>query len=1031
MGFFASASRAPHIRARSPNRYTDMPNTTATASLGDPQNLLSAGARHARELSLLARYHSVMLFGGGIVLSVLIVVAACLVLYHSAHAAISRLHTELVAHQSQVALDLEGKQTAMRRGVIHAELLWQARPAPTPETEAAFRAGGGHARLQVGAGLPSILAAGSVTAASPPTSYARYLGMTELQAFTATASERERKLPLTAYGYSPDLSFLALMPAPSTPYAQLLEHLGAADTAGLIGQLSYDLGMLSDPAVAKQWETSRRILWQPPAINPLTGQNVIKLVEPAFDGPQPFMIFVSDYPVSALAARLDDIPAGTAVALVDGNGGILLESDRAQSAAGLDTPSRIALASHPWKQAAQEPLTRYQDGVFSVGARLLDTGWTLVYAYSWRTVAAALLPSLTLYLTVTVLLLGTLWALVLWFSRKALAPVYRRSQHVFESEHMNRSIIASAQFGVGLVSCASGEALLQNAMMQRYAARAAPGVSLHALLRDCHARGDREAWLQRDRELTLTLDDGRECELLVNIVKTRYHGDDVLLCSFSDATARKDIEKKREDARIAAIDAARAKSVFLASMSHEIRTPLSLVLGHLELLDRDPAAAGQGGRLRTVRNASRALVDLINDILDVSRMESGQMTVERIPFDLPQLVAQVVAMFKPAALAKGVQLSATVGSEVAQIYAGDPTRIRQVLVNLVGNALKFTDAGAVEITVEPARDPALVDSMLMRVRDTGIGMTPEQADRVFTLYAQTDSSINRRYGGSGLGLPISKKLVEMMDGTIAVACPADGGAIFTVTLPLHPCAQTLNAAPSADAPATPAPDALPQDIRVLVVDDHPANRELILDQLAALGVAADAAEGAAAAMRCVKMRRYDMVLTDISMPEINGYALAQFLRERGPRLPVVAVTAHVEPDEQHNSQADFDAVLLKPMSLRTLRRVISEHIPRARLNEEPAALAEPAALPPDPAVLAALDSSLGFSLAAIRDALARADFQGVREQCHSIRGAFAMIGKTAVADLCMQMGQYAAAQDRGKLHERLVILETAARAALR
>ncbi len=1010
-----------------------MPNSTATASLGASQDLLAADARHARELSLLARYHSVMLFGGGMVLSVLIVVAACLVLYNAAHAAIARLHGELVAHQSLVNLDLEGKQTAMRRGVINAELLWKAQPAPSPHTEAAFRAGHGRVQLQASPGLTPLLA----VADRATQDHARYLGMLELQAYTATASQQERRAPLMAYGYSPDLRLLAMMPAPRMDFAQLLERVGAADAAQLISRLSYDLSALSDAGVAAQWATSRRILWQAPAINPLTGQHVIKLVEPAFDGAQPFMIFVSDYPVSALMARLAAIPLGTAVALVDADGRVLLDVDRSGPVAGRYAPTRAALASGTWRPAGQEPRTRYQDGVFSVSARLLDTGWTLVHAYSWPTVAAALLPHLALYLTVTVLLLVTLWALLRWFHRKALVPVYRRSQHVFESEHMNRSIIASAQFGVGLVSCANGAVLLQNAMMQRYAARAAAGVSLPGLLRDCHARGNRDAWVQRDCEITLRLDDGRDCELLANIVKTRYHGDDVLLCSFSDATARKDIERKREDARAAAVDAARAKAVFLATMSHEIRTPLNLVLGHLELLDRDPAAGDQGERLRTVRKASRALVDLINDILDVSRMESGQMTIERIPFDLAQIVAQVIAMFEPAARAKGLRLSFKPGGGLAPLYAGDPTRIRQVLMNLVGNAVKFTDTGEVEIAAAGAGHGAAgACGVQLRVRDTGIGMTPGQAARVFTLYAQTDSSISRRYGGSGLGLPISKKLVEMMGGTLSVVGSSGSGSIFSVALPLEACLPPASPAPLSAA-ATAAPRAAAasggqtRDVRVLVVDDHPANRELILDQLAALGIAADAAEGAAAAMRQVGTRRYDLVFSDISMPEIDGYALAQFLRTRGPALPVIAITAHVEPDELRGSAADFDAILLKPLSLRSLQRAIREHLPQARLGDESPAFAEPAGRPPDPAILAALDASLGASLAAIRDALARADYQGVREQCHSIRGAFAMVGKTAVAELCMQMGHYAAARDRAKLEVSLLTLETAARAALR
>ncbi|MDF8365213.1 ATP-binding protein [Achromobacter anxifer] len=1012
-----------------------MPNT-ATACLGDPQDLLNAGAQHAKELSLLSRYHSVMLFGGGMVLSVLIVVAACLVLYNAVNAAVSRLQAELMAHHSIVTMDIEGKQTAMRRGVIHAELLWQARPAPSRATWQAFRAGQGRARLQASPGLSPILAAADLAAGSSMDDYARYLGMLELQAYTATASEQERKSPLMAYGYSPDLRFVGLLPAPRAEYAELLRRAGVPDTAGLIGRLSYDLAALSNAAVAAQWASTRRILWQPPGVNPLSGENVLKLVQPAFDGLDPFMIFVSDYPVSALAARLDDIPTGTAVALVDGGGRVLLDVDR--TGAPRAEPIRAALAAGSWRQPAHEARTHFQDGVFSLSEPLLDTGWTLVYAYPWRTIVGSILPSLALYLTVTILLLGTLWALLLWFNRKALIPVYRRSQHVFESEHMNRSIIATAQFGVGLVSCASGEVLLQNAMMERYAARAAAGVSLPALLRDCHAGGDPKAWVQRDREVLLRLDDGRECELLVNIVKTRYHGDDVLLCSFADATARKDIEKKREDARVAAVEAARAKSVFLATMSHEIRTPLNLLLGHLELLDRDQAGGRQDGRLRTVREASRALVDIINDILDVSRMESGQMTVERIPFDLERLIAEAVAMFEPAAQAKGLRLSSTTDPALARRYAGDPTRIRQILVNLVGNAVKFTDDGEVAIAVTAALGGAGDAAVLIQVRDTGIGMTPEQAAQAFTLYAQSDSSIARRFGGSGLGLPISKKLAEMMNGTLSVSCPPGGGSVFSMTLPLQPCHDAACAepqpggVPTAGAEPAQAPTlaGVTPDIRILVVDDHPANRALILDQLAALGCPADAAESATAAMRCLRSRRYDLVMTDLSMPEISGYALAHYLRGQEARLPIIAITAHADPEElRPGGLAAFDAVLQKPLSLRSLQGAIQQYLPRARPWPQQTQ-EDPALRPPEPGLLAAMEASLSNSLAVIRQALAGADFQQVREQCHSMRGAFAMMRKTDVAQRCLDLERLAAARNRRMLEAGLPELEALARAAL-
>ncbi|WP_259395010.1 ATP-binding protein, partial [Ralstonia pickettii] len=244
----------------------------------------------------------------------------------------------------------------------------------------------------------------------------------------------------------------------------------------------------------------------------------------------------------------------------------------------------------------------------------------------------------------------------------------------------------------------------------------------------------------------------------------------------------------RDVSRIGAVlaraaDAANdAKSAFLATMSHEIRTPLNAILGNLELIGREPLADSQRERLHTVEDASSVLLDLINDILDLSKIEAGQMTIEAIPFDLAETVRQTGAMFEPLAAAKGLQFDVFVDDALASRYVGDPTRIRQIAANLVGNAIKFTNHGEITLEVYLRDDTNPESPIAIGVSDTGIGMTDAQRAALFRPFTQADTSITRRYGGTGLGLFIAQRIVGAMGGELAVASQPGVGTSFSFAI---------------------------------------------------------------------------------------------------------------------------------------------------------------------------------------------------------------------------------------------------------
>jgi signal transduction histidine kinase/CheY-like chemotaxis protein len=421
-------------------------------------------------------------------------------------------------------------------------------------------------------------------------------------------------------------------------------------------------------------------------------------------------------------------------------------------------------------------------------------------------------------------------------------------------------------------------------------------------------------------------------------VSLRYEADRRAVVLVSDVSEERQRQRELEQALVAAeksraeAEAAnQAKSTFLATMSHEIRTPMNGVLGMMEVLEAEGVRDEQARTVATMRESAQALLRIIDDVLDFSKIEAGALELEEAPFSLTGLVDGVVATFRAQAERKGLSLVSAIGPGSTDALLGDPTRVRQILFNLLGNALKFTDRGGAMIR---ARTEPLGDGRtraILSVLDTGIGLSAAERARLFQPFSQADGSTTRRFGGTGLGLSIVRRLAQLMGGDVTVESAPGAGSTFTVTLDLMaaPADSPLIDLPILELPATmPAPAPHLDGNNVLVVDDHPINREVLVRQLLALGVAADSAADGREGLRAWQAGSYAIVFADVHMPQMDGFEMTAEIRRvelaRGrPRTPIVGVTANAMAGEDERCRAaGMDGYLSKPVSLARLRATL-------------------------------------------------------------------------------------------------------------
>jgi CheY-like chemotaxis protein/HPt (histidine-containing phosphotransfer) domain-containing protein/two-component sensor histidine kinase len=486
----------------------------------------------------------------------------------------------------------------------------------------------------------------------------------------------------------------------------------------------------------------------------------------------------------------------------------------------------------------------------------------------------------------------------------------------------------------------------------------------------------------------------------------------------------------------------------MATMSHEIRTPMNGMIGMLELLGLGPLDDRQRQMLAVIAGSGQSLLRIIDDVLDFSKVEAGKLELHEEVASVANIVEDIRNIHSPVASSKGLALTATLDPRQRPAMWVDPLRLRQILNNLVSNAVKFTAAGGIEIGVEVLETDGARQLLRLSVTDTGVGISPEDQQRLFQPFVQVGGAGGGAWGGTGLGLAISRQLAALMQGSIALRSAPGQGTTLSLVIPVR-TAETRLLSPTIEArlaelrqatrgmrPAPSEAAAEAEGSLVLVVDDHPVNRMLLQEQLATLGYAAEAVQDAAEGLQRWNGGRFALVLTDCQMPGMDGYELTRRIRAaeaaagRG-RTPVIACTAMALPDQQDRCRAaGMDDIVFKPVELGTLLATMRRWLPLSH-----GAARGPDGDPPNPdrapaagavdirlleatwgsdagniqAVLAAYARSVSEDSGDLRDALARRDAQGLVHVTHRMLGASKMVGAHALAESCALLN--AAARD--------------------
>ncbi len=568
-------------------------------------------------------------------------------------------------------------------------------------------------------------------------------------------------------------------------------------------------------------------------------------------------------------------------------------------------------------------------------------------------------------------------------------------------------------------------------------------------------------------EWTLVRKDGEKVPILLATSAMRDERNEITgyLCVATDLTRIKLLEDALRASEVAERDANLAKSEFLAAMSHEIRTPMIGVTGMLEVLSHEALAPEQRRIVGTIQDSAQALLRILGDILDFSKIDAGRLELAPVALSLEPLLRKTVENYFDSASSKGLALVCEIDPRASPAHVGDPMRLRQILSNFLSNALKFTEQGSVVAALESLGVDADGERLCLRVTDTGIGVTAEQQERLFQPFSQAEGSTTRRFGGTGLGLVICKRLAELMGGTITMdSAPGAGTTMrLLLKLPVADMADVEAASESASDRDQFQPRPMPGVLQaeserslVLLVDDHPTNRLVVARQLALAGYACETAEDGVDGLERWRSGRYALVLSDIHMPRMDGYQLTRALREEEvreghARTPVIALTAAaLKSEAQRCLAAGMDDYLSKPVSIRQLAECLGRWLPHAHpvtpvQAPAPATEVAPAAAQTTTALIdiSVLDALIGGDAAQRRmvlddylatttkdlQAAARAfannDYLQLAREAHRVKGAAMLVGASELASAAAALEQAARTADPPRMAQLLAELETA------
>ncbi|MBT3057341.1 MAG: response regulator [Candidatus Thiodiazotropha sp. (ex Lucina pensylvanica)] len=515
-----------------------------------------------------------------------------------------------------------------------------------------------------------------------------------------------------------------------------------------------------------------------------------------------------------------------------------------------------------------------------------------------------------------------------------------------------------------------------------------------------------------------------------NAMLDRIQKHDSKLAAYHQDLERQVTERTRElnTAKNEAEAASQAKSDFLATMSHEIRTPMSGVIGFAHLLKKTQLDDQQDEYTEIIISSAQSLLEIIDDILNFSKMEAGKLSLDCSNFALQSLIHGVEVLFTPKAMEKGLTLSTSVGDNIPAMLYGDPAKLRQVLINLVGNAIKFTDTGSVSVKLEMEDQTEQRLILKITVSDTGIGITPEQKSMLFQPFQQCDGSLTRSYGGTGLGLVIAQRLADLMGGDIRLTSTPGRGSTFIARLRLE-VAKPVNesglaAVEPRKMPSSPEPrnrdesgDPLFSKLTILVVDDSQVNLTLASTLLRKKGANIIAVSSAFKALEVIRKQAFDLVLMDLEMPGMSGIEAARKIRSfhNSEKLPIIAVTAHILPQKQQDVfAAGMDDLLAKPYLPDQLYTIIrkwsGDHYDSAAATTVDSELGDESAVYNQHAALASVENDnntadlileeflhmLPGSEAAMRDALANGDHSALYQAAHKLAGSASSSGASSI-----------------------------------